>query len=259
MRKIISIDLQADFGFFRKPDTNSGINLSYNMLHKPALLGILGAIIGLGGYKTLGEVPEYYTKLSDLRVGIEPLNHEKGNFDKIAIKYSNTVGYANNRSNYLTEEATLIAPCYRCYILLDIENKQHLKLYDYLKAGNAEYIPYFGKNEFSAWWVDNEVSFKEYNFEEGMKSGCSIAINTIFEKLTDSISEQKVEPEFDIFNIENMVDTFIYFERLPKGFNLELNQYELGNFAFTNFKIKSTSNIKNIFYLTDEDYYVQLN
>ena len=50
MNKVISIDLKADFGFFKKPDTNDPIYLTFNMLHKPALLGILGAILGLMGF-----------------------------------------------------------------------------------------------------------------------------------------------------------------------------------------------------------------
>ena len=45
--KLISFDLCADMGFLKKPDINEKIYLTYNMLHKPALLGILGAIIGL--------------------------------------------------------------------------------------------------------------------------------------------------------------------------------------------------------------------
>ena len=48
-QRLISFDIQADFGFFKKPDYNDGVLLTYNMLHKPALLGILGAIIGLRG------------------------------------------------------------------------------------------------------------------------------------------------------------------------------------------------------------------
>ena len=44
-QRLISFDIQADFGFFKKPDYNDGVLLTYNMLHKPALLGILGAII----------------------------------------------------------------------------------------------------------------------------------------------------------------------------------------------------------------------
>ena len=43
-QRLISFDIQADFGFFKKPDYNDGVLLTYNMLHKPALLGILGAI-----------------------------------------------------------------------------------------------------------------------------------------------------------------------------------------------------------------------
>ncbi len=51
-RKLISFDLQGDFGFFRKPDVNDGIQLGYNLIHKPSVLGLLGAIIGLQGYAT---------------------------------------------------------------------------------------------------------------------------------------------------------------------------------------------------------------
>lgn len=50
-QRLISFDIQADFGFFKKPDYNDGVLLTYNMLHKPALLGILGTIIGLRGYR----------------------------------------------------------------------------------------------------------------------------------------------------------------------------------------------------------------
>ena len=93
MEKIISIDLKADFGFFKKPDTNDPIYLTFNMLHKPALLGILGAILGLGGFSEAKEeepkpkkgekiktiLPEYFKKLNDLKIGIKPLtaSHKK--------------------------------------------------------------------------------------------------------------------------------------------------------------------------------------
>lgn len=115
-QRLISFDIQADFGFFKKPDYNDGVLLTYNMLHKPALLGILGAIIGLRGYRKKGEWPEYYQRLAALPVGIEPLEgrHEKGNFQKTIVKYTNTVGYANQDGNLLVEESMLIRPAYRC-------------------------------------------------------------------------------------------------------------------------------------------------
>ena len=141
--KLISFDLRADCGFLKKPDYNEGMLLTYNMLHKPALLGTLGAIIGLEGYRKKGELPEYYQLLKDIPVGIAPLvgYHEKGNFKKTAVKYSNTVGYANKDGNLLVEETMLLKPAYRCFLLLSLENKEQVKLYEFLQAGEAEYIP----------------------------------------------------------------------------------------------------------------------
>lgn len=55
-QRLISFDIQADFGFFKKPDYNDGVLLTYNMLHKPALLGILGllSVCGVIGKKENG-------------------------------------------------------------------------------------------------------------------------------------------------------------------------------------------------------------
>lgn len=258
MQKLISIDLQADFGFFRKPDANSTINLSYNMLHKPALLGILGAIIGLEGYKEFGKMPEYYEKLKDMKIGIEPLNHEKGNFQKTVIKYSNTVGYANKGTTYLTEEATLIKPSYRVYLLVDMENTDCAKLYKYLKEGKSEFLPYFGKNEFYAWWESQEHGLQEYEYEQVAKATDSFKIKTLLIKTTQTIKDQKEEAMFDFLNFDKEEATYLYFERLPVGFDEVLNQYELGDFAFTTFKLKPNTELENLFLIKKENFYVQL-
>ena len=65
-QRLISFDIQADFGFFKKPDYNDGVLLTYNMLHKPALLGILGAITALG---TIGTIigTEWYGSINENR------------------------------------------------------------------------------------------------------------------------------------------------------------------------------------------------
>lgn len=259
MKKLVSIDLKSNFGFFRKPDANAGINLSYNMLHKPAILGILGAIIGLEGYTEKDKIPQYYTELQSVKIGIEPFQHEKGNFAKTVIKYSNTVGYANKGSNYLTEEATLIAPAYRCYVLLDMENVHHHKLYEYLKTGQAEFLPYFGKNEFYAWWESYNNGFREYEFEENKKPENSFQIKTLFCKKNEVVKDNKESSAFmfDLFNPDKGLDSFLYFERLPLGFN-DLFQYELGDFAFTTFNIRKSANFENLYHIKTENYYVQL-
>lgn len=260
MQKLISIDLEANFGFLRKPDINDGISLSYNMLHKPALLGILGAILGLEGYTQTGVVPEYYERLKDLPVGISPLRHEAGNFNKTVIKYSNTIGYANKGATFLTEEATLIAPAYRCYLLLDMEQDLHLQLYHHLKTGQATYIPYLGKNEFLAWW-DQEQGFREYEFEQKAPSAGSFRIDSIFVKSLDALADIKDDADdfgFDFMSSDLGEDTFMYFERLPIGFDMELKQYELAKFVLTSFKLRAPSNIQNLYYLSQEDVYIQL-
>ncbi|MCS7028103.1 MAG: type I-B CRISPR-associated protein Cas5b [Raineya sp.] len=255
MQKLISIDFQADFGFFRKPDVNATINLSYNMLHKPALLGILGAIIGLEGYKEAQKFPEYYQKLKDIEIGIEPLNHEKGNFTKTLIKYSNTIGYANARENFLAEEATLIKPAYRVYILLNLENSENAKLYEYLKECKAEYLPYFGKNEFYAWW--EKESFQEYEFEKAENISENFQVKTLIIK-SQSLQNQKAEVIFDIFNYESYTENYIYFERLPTEFDEQLHQYKLSDFAFTTFNLKPDTKLSNLYFLKSKGYYVQL-
>ncbi|GAB4326992.1 MAG: hypothetical protein OHK0038_00550 [Flammeovirgaceae bacterium] len=258
MQKLISIDLKADFGFFRKPDTNSTINLSYNMLHKPALLGILGAIIGLEGYKEYGKEPEYSIKLKNLKVGIEPLEHERGNFQKTVIKYSNTVGYANKGSNYLTEEATLIKPSYRVYLLLDMTDEYHHKLYNYLQEGKAEFLPYFGKNEFYAWWESWDNGFQEYQFEQVEKAESSFVVKTLIQKATQTLKDQKEEIMFDLLNVDKEEATYMYFERLPIGFDEKLKQYNLDNFAFTTFKLKPNTQVEGLYLIKDKNFYVQL-
>jgi CRISPR-associated protein Cas5h len=255
MEKLISIDLKSDFGFFRKPDANNTVNLSYNMLHKPALLGIFGAIVGLDGYKEKGKSPQYYEVFKDLKVGISPLEHEKGNFQKTVIKYSNTVGYANSGSTFLTEESTLIKPSYRVYVLLDLTNDYQKLLFENLKDGKAEYLPYFGKNEFAAWW--EKESFEDYNFEAVAKLKADGKIKTLFLK-EDIVNEQKASPVFDFTNFWENETLYMYFERLPTGFDDSLFQYQIKDSVFLTFMIKPSANIRNLFYLTDNQYYVQL-
>lgn len=263
--KLISIDLQADLGFLKKPDYNEGMLLSYNMLHKPALLGILGAIIGLAGYQKKDEFPQYYELLKDIPVGIAPLEgfHEKGNFNKTAVKYSNTVGYANKDGNLLVEEMMLLKPAFRCYLLLSMDNAEQAKLYEYLKAGHAEYIPYLGKNEYQVWWIDEEgqSSLKEYAFKVGAREADKLQIFSLFRKtitLKDQVEENEYGSDYNPFEFVFTPDTFAYFERLPSGFSTDLVQYNLEEYTFSNFPLKPGAQLPNLYYLPELMGYVQL-
>lgn len=253
--KLISFDIQADFAFFRKPETNNTINLSYNVIHRPAVLGILGAILGLDGYKEKGKLPAYYEALKDVKIGIEPLKHDKGNYSKTNIKYSNTVGYANKGTNFLTEELTLVEPSYRIYLLLNPSIGEQSQLFTSIRKGHTEYIPYLGKNEFTAWWRPDSV--KEYTFEQREITEESVLIQSVFIKKS-LLKTDKEMPFPDLLNFENEADPFMYFERLPKGFDLNLMQYELSDFAYSNYRFKNAQTLDNMYYLEESDAYVQL-
>lgn len=255
---LLSFDLRADFACFKKPDINEGIILTFNCLHKPALLGILGAIAGLRGYSRKSEFPEYYQAYKNLPVGIEPLEgfHEKGNFNKTIIKYTNTVGYANADGNLIVTEQTLIRPGYRCYVLLDDSVEQQATLYNRLRNGESTYLPYLGKNEFPAWWDKESVII--YDFEAVEQVDNSFSISSIFKKEIIIKETQEVSADFDFLDFTLRPDMFFYFERLPMGFDENLLQYQLAEFTYTNASLKSPKTLTSLYLLKEQKKYVQL-
>lgn len=270
---LISFDLRGDFGVFKKPDVNDGLQLTFNLLHKPALLGILGAIAGLEGYQRRGVFPEYYDKLRNLLVGIEPLGHDKGNFIKTVVRYTNTVGYANADGNLIVTEQTLRSPAYRIYLLLDLDDAVQNLLHTRIRAAEAEFLPFFGKNECAAWWRSDEV--REYSFEPFVAMG-DFRVNSVFVR-EETVQRQRVRKprvSFALRQVDN-TPTFAYFERAPIDFfvgdppeqetsdffsasNLTAShsakpmkfvQYDLAEFAFTNWTLRQDSVIDDLFRL----------
>ncbi len=246
--RLLSFDLRADFGFFRKPDVNDGLQLSYNMLHKPALLGILGAIAGLKGYAQKGQWPEYYQRLKDVRVGIAPLNHERGNFTKTALTYTNTVGYANADGNLIVHENTLRSPAYRVYVLLNEADELQARLLTRIRKQEAEFVPYLGKNEFTAWWEN----VTEYNLS-AFETETDFKVASLF--IRDyPVSSQRRKPRFSpsARAVLNQA-TFAYFERLPVGFDEQLTQYDLAEFAFTDWTLQAGAQIDDLYEISTTD------
>ncbi len=255
-KKLISIDLKAQMGCLKKPDINEGIYLTFNMLHKPALLGILGAILGLKGYQRKGEFPEYYRILKDLQIGIEPLNSEKGNFTKTVIKYNNAVGYASQEAGGILNvtEQTLMRPEFRCYLLLDENNLLHSQLISLLENEQANYLPYLGKNEYSVWWE----SFQIYQYNE-FRYDRNYQIKTIFYKTPNVVIRPNiVEDLLGGYDSDVITLPFITFERLPIGFNEILKQYAYGEFVFTNSQLTSDTQLDNLYEINGNEALIQL-
>lgn len=235
MKTLISFTIKAEFGMFKKPDINDKIFVSYNMIHKPYLLGILGAIVGYQGHNQNSDkskMPEYYEKFKDIRVAIAP-NNKDGIFKKEFIIFNNTT---NGSITNITEQ-TLVNPAYRIYLELDNENEEHIKLIDNLKNHRAIYPPYMGKNEFSLWWDD----FKSHEkFEKIESKEKKVEVKTIIKK----------EEDFKLKGSgykERTTNYFYLFERLPIGFDEQLKQYKYHDFLYTNNVFKSTKQLQNLY------------
>lgn len=244
MNKVITFIINANFGILKKPDINDNY-LTYNMMHKPALLGILGAIIGLSGYSETQKIPEYYKALKDIKISIKPQNDEKGNIKKTSICFNNSVGYANKDGGILQiYEQVLINPSYKCFLILDIEDNNQKNLYNNILNYEAVYIPYLGKNENYLWWNNaKEIEIENVNENE-------FIISSIFIK--ESILKNNLE--FDLMNFDS--EKFFYFERLPIGFDDEMFQYILKDFAYTNNILKMDNPLTDL-YKTSENEIIQ--
>lgn len=82
--KTLMFKLSGETAFFKQPDVNTYLYYSYGSIHKVALMGMFGSILGLGGYnqqKKNDVYPEFYKQLNEMKIAICPLN-DKGYIPK---------------------------------------------------------------------------------------------------------------------------------------------------------------------------------
>lgn len=260
--KAISFILSGKTAMFKKPDVNSYAYFTYNNIHKPALLGILGSIIGLDGYtqlfnknkqieesnksiknkddkKSLDEgFPEFYEKLKDFKISIIPLS-ENGYCSKKIQFFNNSVGYASKElgGNLIVKEQWLEKPSWQI-IILEEKTIEFEKLKDYLINGKSVYIPYLGKNDHPA--NINEV--------------CEIELsNTDFSN--NLISSLFFENEFKISSSTKRGElSFLFKEISPCSLQIDYHFYEYKSMIFTNNHVENIKNEK-IYSYKDLNYY----
>lgn len=230
--KVLKFKLSGNTAFFKNNEVNAYYYFTYGNIHKVALLGMLGAIMGYGGYqKQQNEnaiYPEFYDRLKDLKIAIEPLT-EVGQFSKKIHTFNNSAGYASdeNGRNLIVKEQWLEEPTWNIYFLIDSEVGEELAE----KIINREcvYIPYLGKNDHPANIEDIEII---ENVEK--VSDKNLIINSLFkyeERESYIIEDDDEEEEEDLKII------YRYTEYLPIGLDEKNNMYELAKFVFTNERI----------------------
>lgn len=230
----LSFKLGGKTACFRKPDVNVYAYFTYNNIHKPALLGLLGAIIGFGGYTQLFEknrglkagdsgydegYPEFYERLKDLKISITPLA-PNGYFSKKIQTFNNSVGYASleQGGNLVVREQWLENPQWQIMIL-DDGSDEFQKISDYLLGGKTVFIPYLGKNDHPARLED----IKFVDLEKAKGSYIDSLFIKNFEKL-DGWAKEEETP-------------FVFKEISPYSFQKEYHFYEYTPLIFTNYEI----------------------
>ncbi|MBD7912306.1 type I-B CRISPR-associated protein Cas5b [Clostridium cibarium] len=236
----LKFTLRGKNAFFKKPDVNSYLYFTYGNIHKVALLGILGAILGYSGYnnnklKDMLEnkgkkasntkiFPEFYERLKELKVSIVPNNNE-GFIPKKVQNFNNSVGYASQEQggNLIVKEQWLENPSWDIYILLQDEEGDKIK--DSILNNRAIYLPYLGKNDHYADIVNAEI-VEISELDNGSKID-SLCPKSLFQVDIDNDEEEDEED----------VKQFKYEESLPIGISEETNMYILEKFLCTNMKI----------------------
>lgn len=230
---VLKFTLSGRTAFFKKPDVNTYYYFTYGNIHRVALLGILGAISGYGGYnqqvrQNKMAYPEFYEKLKHTKLGIVPKN-EKGYISKKVQVFNNSVGYASKEQggNLIVKEQWLEEPEWDIYILIqgEIENELADRIVNY----RFKYIPYLGKNDHAA-NISNVEIINDIEKIDNVDEIHSLFIKQDF-KLVNT------EDEFDDIDSE-YIEIYKYEEMLPISLEEKTNKYNLETFVYTNSKLR---------------------
>lgn len=245
----IKFKLQGKTAFFKQPDVNTYVYFSYGCIHKIALLGIFGAIMGYGGYSEQSErkteYPEFYEKFQDMKVAIIPQN-AKGYVPKKVQSFNNSVGYASKEEggNLIIKEQWLENPSWE--IFFPVTDDQSEALAQRLLESRFVYLPYLGKNDHPA--VISEVRWCEYTVEQ--VTGGQYQINSLFPKAVGSLTNPNLIRALKK-NLKE--EAFKYQERLPVALEKTQNQYITAPLRFTNWAVNVEMSVE-IYKVEDENY-----
>jgi CRISPR-associated protein Cas5 subtype I-B len=170
--KLLSFRLYGTFAHFNQPISNRFRN-TYSIIPKPQLLGLIGSVAGLGGYKNTTIVPEFYSKLASLKVFIKSNNSID---NKFTVAYNSLNSFLNNRKegatspNMIINEQLLLYPDYQVGLLLNEHNPLHAEIIENIMQSRSVFHIYLGKNEFFA--NIQYLSLKNYEINSTKEVTC---------------------------------------------------------------------------------------
>ncbi len=247
--KIFSFDLSGEFAFFKKNDANDIALISYNFIHRPVILGLIGAILGIPGYSKSSQnlLPEYFNRLKKLKISIEPYYHKP--LKKVITGFNNASGLASRSSEgqgqtwQIKEQILVGEPEIRYTIFIldnDLVDSNLIEdLRNRLKNGETEFPLYYGKNEFFA----HHENYVEYDAEIlDAEETTFVSLVRLGEKKEESSLSFKAVSfdDFDIFDMDSNEGRTIY-EYLPYGLD-EHGFYKKDLFVLTERKLTINKN-----------------
>lgn len=251
--KILKFTLEGTAAFFKKPEVNSYVYFTYGNIHKVALLGMFGAILGYKGYNQMEQkkgrntmeldcrMPEFYEKLKGLRISIVP-NRARGFIPKKIQTFNNSVGYASQEQggNLIVKEQWLEAPSWDICVLIDSPEGERLE--KALCRQTCVYIPYLGKNDHLA----------------DIKGVCTLdaqpdelkreRLDSLFPKGMASFAELDEEEEEE----KESYLTYKYQEKLPIALEPYTNGYILEDFIFSDGCVEKAEKQAQVYRLGDK-------
>lgn len=228
--EVLSFTLSGKTAFFKKPEVNTYVYFTYGNIHKIALLGIFGAILGYEGhtqkYNETGKAkeltqsyPEFYEKLRGLNVSAVP-NAPSGFIRKKIQVFNNSVGYASKEQggNLIVKEQWLEEPSWEIFVLLDCD--EAMELCKAIQEKRCVYIPYLGKNDHFA-----DITSVQITEADELSSGTA-KISSLFPRENGVLQISR-----DSWDDEQV--TFRYEEKLPIQLDAWTNNYKLQSFLYT--------------------------
>lgn len=226
--EVLKFKLSGKSAFFKMPEVNTYYYFTYGNVHKVALLGIFGAVLGYDGYQQQEKdqvYPEFYERLKDLAISIVPKEGSKGYIPKKIQSFNNSVGYASQEAggNLIIKQQWLEWPEWEIYVSLDCEEAQKIK--EQFIQGKCVYMPYLGSNDHPA----NITSVQ-------LLPGDLIQHQEI-NRIHSIVPVDGCEFDYD----DEDVIPYKYQEFLPMALNPDTNLYELKKMVYTNFPVLNHS------------------
>ena len=276
--KVLKFNLSGKFAFFKNEVMNDMYD-TYPHIHKPALLGLFGAILGYNGYaqtqKVFGtkeiDFPEYYEKLKDLKIAIVP---KKQSFTKVLETFTNTTSMFNRvtvmkpkvkkedteeveekeekvkgektenkvGSNLIVQQFWLENPSWDIYLVID--NDESKKIEDSVLNYKSVYSLYLGANNHFANISDIGILEAKEITEKGVIINSLVKDEEVVQMKVEKILSARKSGESVYFNSDlfRNKDVYFYDYILPTLLSPKSNVYKKEDFILTNDTLEMRKN-----------------